>query len=295
MLPVKQPRPPARRDPAPSRLRYKLTRLWLRPGVRRATHIGVPAIVGVLAAWTLMAEYDVRGKALALFGAAREAIIDRPQFVITEMTVPDVSRDLAEQIRVAAFVHLPVSSLALDVAAVRERVESLAAVERARVRALASGVLEIRAVERIPVVVWRSEDGLELLDQDGVRVAEIDSRLRRPDLPLIAGEGADAHVPEALALLAGAGAVGERVRGLVRVGERRWDLVLDRDQVVKLPENAPETALGRVMAMAEGEDLLARDVSVVDLRDPRRPILRLTGHAISEIERLKKTAAGEDA
>ena len=58
-------------------------------------------------------------------------------------------------------------------------------------RALASGVLEIRAIERVPVVVWRSGRGLELLDQNGVRVAEVDSRLRRPDLPLIAGDGAD--------------------------------------------------------------------------------------------------------
>ena len=49
------------------------------------------------------------------------------------------------------------------------------------------------------------------------------------------------------------------------------------------------------MAMAKGEDLLERDVAVVDMRDPRRPMLRLTEHAISEIERLKKTAAGEDA
>lgn len=296
MLPVKaQPRVPARRDPAPSRLRYKMNRLWLRPGVRRAANIGVPAVVGLLAAWTLMAQYDVKGQATALLDRAREAIIDRPQFVITEISVPDVSRDLAEQIRVAAFVHLPVSSLALDVGAVRERVESLAAVERARVRALASGVLEIRAIERVPVVVWRSQEGVELLDQNGVRVAEIDSRLRRPDLPLIAGEGADEHVPEALALLAETAPIAARVRGLVRVGERRWDLVLDRDQVVKLPEADPGPVLARVVVMDKGEDLLKRDVAVVDMRDPRRPMLRLTEHAVSEIERLKKSAAGEDA
>jgi cell division protein FtsQ len=85
------------------------------------------------------------------------------------------------------------------------------------------------------------------------------------------------------------------VRGLVRIGERRWDLVLDRDQVVKLPEVDPAAALARVMAMHASDDLLARDVTVVDMRDPRRPMLRLTEHALSELERLKKTAAGEDA
>jgi cell division protein FtsQ len=291
MLPVKAPR----RDPAPSRLRYKLNRLWLRPRFRRLVNFGVPMLAGVAAAWTLSAEYDLRGRAAAVVGRFREAIVDRPQFTITELSVPDVSRDLEEAIRVAAFVRLPVSSLELDVGAVRDRIEALDAVERARVRALASGVLEIRAIERLPVVVWRSDDGIELLDQDGVRVAEVDSRLRRPDLPLIAGDGADTHVPEALALLAAARPVGARVRGLVLVGERRWDLVLDRDQVIKLPEADPLGALGRVMALEASDQLTKRDLAVVDMRDPRRPMLRLTPSAVAEIERLRKLDAGEDA
>jgi cell division protein FtsQ len=284
-----------RRDPAPSRLRYRLDRLWLRPGVRRATNFGVPMLAGVLAAWTVMAQYDLRGHLAGWLDAAHEAIVQRPQFTITEIAVPDVSRDLAEAIRVAAFARLPASSLELDVNAVRDRIESLDAVERARVRALASGVLEIRAIERVPVVVWRSAGGLELLDQMGVRVAEVDSRLRRPDLPLIAGEGAEAHVPEALALLAETRPVAERVRGLVRTGERRWDLVLDRGQVVKLPEADPVLALRRVMALDKAEQLFARDLAVVDMRDPTRPMLRLTEHAIAELERLRAGDKGEDA
>lgn len=298
MLPVKAPARrdlTPRRDPAPSRLQYRLTRLWLRPGFRRLVNFGVPALVGLLAATTLASELDLRQRAVATWEKAREAVVDRPQFVITAIAVPDVSRDLAEQIRIASFVKLPVSSLELDVNAVRDRVQSLAAVERARVRALPSGVLEIRAIERVPVLVWRGDAGLMLLDQGGVHVAEVDGRLRRPDLPLVAGAGADRAVPEALALLAIAQPLGPRIRGLVRVGERRWDLVLDRDQVIRLPEADPETALTRVVALDGGEQLLRRDLTVVDMRDPRRPMLRLTPAAIAELERLKKTAAGEDA
>jgi cell division protein FtsQ len=292
VLPV---RTAPRRDPAPSRLRYRLNRIWLRPGVRRATNFGVPMLAGVLAASTVMAHYDLRGHVASLVEAAREAIVQRPQFTITRIDVPDVSRDLGEAIRVAAFVRLPASSLELDVNAVRDRIESLDAVQRARVRALASGVLEIRAIERVPVVVWRSDAGLELLDRDGVRVAEVDSRVRRPDLPLIAGDGAEDHVPEALALLAETRPVAERVRALVRRGERRWDLVLDRGQVVKLPETDPVLALRRVMVLDAAEGVFARDLEVVDLRDPARPMLRLTGHAISELERLRAGDKGEDA
>ena len=278
MLPVKST---PRRDPAPSRLRYRLTRLWLRPWFRRLTNFGVPLLTLLLAAWTLTAEYNLRGRAAEAIESLRAAIVTQPQFMITRIETPDVSPDLAEQIRVAAFVSLPASSLEVNVVSVRGRVESLDAVERARVRALASGVLEIRAIERVPVAVWRGPGRIELLDQQGVRVAEVDSRLRRPDLPLIVGPGADAHVPEALEIFEAAGPVRNRVRGLVRMGERRWDIILDRDQVIRLPEADPVAALSKVMALQAAESLLGRDLTVVDMRDPRRPMLRLSTHAMA--------------
>ncbi len=286
MLPVKR-----RRDPAPSRLRYRLTRLWLRPGVRRSVNVGLPMLAVVLAGWTLAAELELRARAEAAVAGLRLAIVDRPQFTITEIAVPDVSPDLAEQIRVAAFVDLPARSLEVEVGAVRTRIEALDAVERARVRALPNGVLEIRAVERLPVVVWRTQAGLQLLDAGGVRVAEIDGRGRRPDLPLIAGGGAEVAVPEALTLLAEARPLAARLRGLVRRGERRWDLVLDRGQVIALPETGAREALASVLALDRAQDLLARDVTVVDLRDPARPMLRLGEHAVAEAARRRAEAA----
>lgn len=291
MLPVRAPR----RDPAPSRLRYRLTRLWLRPAIRRTVNVGLPALAVGLTAWTLAEELRLRERVVEAVAVVRAAIVERPEFMITRLEIPGVSADLAEQIREASLVVLPVNSLQVDVASVRQRVERLDAVQSARVRALPGGALSIQAVERVPVVLWRSAAGLELLDRDGVRVAEVDSRLRRPDLPLIAGEGADRHVAEALSLLADAAAIAPRIRGLVRVGERRWDLVLDRDRVVRLPEEAPGAALTRVMALHAAEDLLGRDLTVVDFRIAERPLLRLSEHALSEIARLRGLEAGEDA
>ena len=286
---------PRRRDPAPSRLRYRLTRLWLRKGFRRTLNFGLPMLAGLLGSWTLAAEIDLAGRAERMAVHLREAIVDRPQFTITEIAAPGVSAALAEQIRIAAFVDLPARSLEVDVGAVRARIEALDAVEQARVRALPRGVLEIRAVEREPVVVWRTAEGIELLDRSGVRVAEVDSRRRRTDLPLIAGEGAADEVPQALALLEAARPLAPRIRGLVRMGARRWDLVLDRDQVVRLPEADPGAALARVLALDAAEDLLARDLSIVDFRDPARPMLRMNAPAVAELARLRAIIAGEDA
>lgn len=291
MLPVRV----GPRDPAPSRLRYRLTRLWLRPRVRRLVNIGLPALAVAATGWMLAAELDLPRRTIEAARSLRATIVERPQFTVTRMAIPDVSPELVEQIREASLVGLPVNSLEVNVAAVRERVEALDAVERARVRALPNGVLEIRAIERIPVVLWRSAAGLELLDATGVRVAEVDSRLRRPDLALIAGDGAETRVPEALALIVEAGPVARRMRGLVRVGERRWDLVLDRDQVIKLPEAEPLAALSRVVALQVADALLERDVTVIDMRDPRRPMVRLGAPALAERARPAQIAEGEDA
>ena len=64
---------------------------------------------------------------------------------------------------------------------------------------------------------------------------------------------------------------------------------------MKLPEADPVAALKRAMALDAAEQLFARDLSVLDLRDPTRPMLRLTEHAIAELERLRAGNKGEDA
>ena len=89
-----------------------------------------------------------------------------------------------------------------------------------------------------------------------------------PDLPLLAGAGAREHVREALALMDAALPLGDRLRGLVRVGARRWDLVLDRNQRIRLPEQGAMQALERVLALDQAQDLLARDLLFVDMRNP---------------------------
>ncbi|MCB1342496.1 MAG: cell division protein FtsQ, partial [Pseudooceanicola sp.] len=103
-----------------------------------------------------------------------------------------------------------------------------------------------------------------------------------PDLPLIAGEGADARVAEALELVQAAKPLGGRLRGLVHVGERRWDVVLDREQRIQLPTDQPVAALERVIALDQAQDMLGRDVSVVDMRIEARPTLRMTEAAMQD-------------
>jgi cell division protein FtsQ len=59
-------------------------------------------------------------------------------------------------------------------------------------------------------------------------------------------------------------------------------VVLDRDQRIMLPEDDPVTALQRVIALDSAQDMMARDLVVVDMRNPARPTVRL-GVATTEL------------
>ena len=97
---------------------------------------------------------------------------------------------------------------------------------------------------------------------------------------------------EALDLVRAAGPLGARMRGLVRVGERRWDVVLDREQRILLPEEAPVQALERVIALGQVHDMLERDLAVVDMRLAARPTIRMNEAAVAQWRELQATSAG---
>jgi cell division protein FtsQ len=67
--------------------------------------------------------------------------------------------------------------------------------------------------------------------------------------------------------------------------------VLDRDMIVMLPTENPVDALSRVMALHYGEELLDRDLAVIDMRLPARPVLRMTPEAAETYQIRKAVAA----
>lgn len=279
--------PKIRRDPAPSKWAYRAERLWLRPGFRRLVRTGAPLGIAVAAGIWYFGD-AARQQAIADWTVeARASIETRPEFMVKVMAVDGASDVLDGHIREVMPVDLPVSSFDLDLEAMRKQVESLDAVERVDLRVRAGGVLQVTVEERVPAIIWRGPDGLELLDDMGHRVALIAARSERADLPIIAGEGADMAVPEALALLEAAAPIGARVQGLVRISELRWDLVMDRDQRIMLPQNGAGPALDRVIALSEAQDLLERDIARVDIRNGDRPTVRLTQGALDDMRALK--------
>ena len=271
-----------RADPAPSRWAWRFQRLMLTPGIRLALRAGVPFCITLAAGTWYLSDEGRRGAIEQAVAETRASIETRPEFMVNLMAVDGAKDELATYIRESLPLDFPISSFDLDLDAMRATVSEISAVKSASLRIRPGGVLQIDVEQRKAVALWRNDTGLALVDEGGIYVAAATSRYARPDLPMIAGEGADAHVPEALELIQAAAPLGNRLRGLVRMGERRWDVVLDRDQRILLPTEQPMRALERVIALEGAQDILTRDVSRIDMRLARRPTVQMTNEAAEE-------------
>jgi len=286
---IRQPAagPGARRDPAPSRAAYRLHRLWLTPAVRGLLRVGLP-VLAAAASVALWLGDDGRRDALAQrLADLRESFEQRPQFMVGTVAVSGAGALSAEAVAALLPDDLPKSSFDIDLDALRAALEQVPAVARADLRIVSGGVLQVQVAERVPAALWRGPGGLVLLDGAGRPLAFAADRAAYPALPLMAGEGAGEAVAEAMALWAAAAPVAHRVRGLVRMGARRWDVVLDRGQRILLPETAPVAALERIIALDQAREVLARDVTAIDLRLAGRPTLRMSAAAGQELRRIR--------
>ncbi|MHA6267965.1 cell division protein FtsQ/DivIB [Aliiroseovarius sp. CAU 1755] len=282
-----------RRDPAPSRLAYKVHRLWLTPVFRAFLRVGLPVFAVLMATGWYFANPTNRYAIGEKLAQIQRSVQERPEFMVKLMAVEGASPVVADAVRQMLPIEFPISSFDLDLEVMRQEISKLDVIEKAELRVRPGGVLEVAITERQPVIVWRHEGILDLLDKTGHRVASMVARDGRPDLPLIAGAGADKAVDEALALIATARPLGADLRGLVRVGERRWDIVLGTKQRILLPTDDPVAALEQVIALHQAQDVLARDLTVVDMRNPLRPTLRLADPAVEELRRIKGLEFGE--
>jgi len=284
---------PMRHDPAPSRVKYKLHRLWLTPFYRALIRTGLPIAFILIGAFAYLRDPAVQQKLVMSFNNARTTIEQRPEFMIQQMHIQGVPESFDKLVRDTLNVNLPISSFHLDLEAMKARVDNIDAVETANLLIGSKGILEVGVIMRVPVLVWRSDEGLILLDANGQKSGQLVSRLQRTDLPLITGAGVQDHSKQALDIFKKLSPISGRVRGLMRVGERRWDVVLDRNQVLKLPEDQPIAALGRILALHRAQDILNRDITVVDVRDGRKPILRLSEPALDGLKKLRVVASEE--
>ena len=262
-------------DPAPSIISYRLMRLMLIPRLRLILTLGIPSLIIFCGTLILFLNINVHENIEALKKDLKRALVERPEFMIKVASVDGASDELAHEIREIMPLNFPVSYFDLDIKYLHKVLNDIPAVASAAIKVTVSGVLQINISERIPAFIWRKDDVISVIDEKGEFIRLATSRLDYPELPLVIGEAANLSIADISSLMEDNQYFLDQVRAFVRVGERRWDLVLDNNLRIMLPQTEFLAAFDRLMLMNHTGSLFSNQLSTIDMRLVERPTVRV--------------------
>jgi cell division protein FtsQ len=270
-------------DSAGGRRRLRAHRRWISPILRKRLRRGLLAIVILAGGVGLPAWLYHSGTAAHLAdGLHREAtaLSARAGFRVEDIFVEGRNRTPRDEIIAALQIQRGDPMFGIDLVATRQRLEELSWVKTATIERRLPNVVHLLITERNPIVLWQNQGRYYLVDRDGQVVG--DEVGEYADLPLMVGEGAPDHAADLIDLLNAEPDLKTRVKAAQWVGDRRWNITLDRTAGgidVRLPEDDPLSAWHDLAKMDKEQSLLERKVALIDMRLPDRLVLRAIGGA----------------
>ena len=256
----------------PRRLRRAADRIERR----RSRPVGQVAAAGFLLASILY----------GLFVGGQIGRVADSLLVLAGLGIDDVqitgNRESSE-ITILEKLELDGSLVSFDVEDAQTRLAELPWVEHASVRKFYPSTLAVEVREREPYALWQRQGEVFVIDRSGTEIVPLEES-RFAKLPFMVGGGANATAADLLTHLMTEPAIAEQMRAAVLIAGRRWDLQLDNGVTVKLPEKNVRQALAQLVRLETEQQLLARDVVVVDLRLPDWITVRLPeGRSLEDV------------
>jgi cell division protein FtsQ len=174
----------------------------------------------------------------------------------------------------------------IDLAGIRAQLLQLGWIQDARVSRRLPDTLAVDLVERSPAAILQRRQQLYLIDASGHVLSGGDPKTLPIQLPLVIGNGVEAHITDFQALVASQQSLRQLVAGGTWVGERRWDLRFQSGETLALPEGAVEarTAYATFARKDQEERLLGRGFVRFDMRNPGQMVVRTTPEPGAKIE-----------
>ncbi|WP_375675624.1 cell division protein FtsQ/DivIB [Bartonella sp. AP9QHHD] len=217
-------------------------------------------------------------------------IILDSSFVVTHVDISGNKRLAKQDIFKILKLDVAPSIFTFDVERARSLLEKQAWVQSANVQKIYPNRMRISIVEREPYAIWQHDGIMDIVDNTGRVIVPFKGEIVR-DLPLVVGQGAQNAAKVFIQALSVYPEVYDRIRAFVRVGDRRWDLVLNNGMRVMLPENGALERLSSLSSSGTMQDLLSRDILSVDLRLADRITVSLSDETL---ERYHTTVAEEE-
>ena len=129
--------------------------------------------------------------------------------------------------------------LAINMTEMKDRINKLPWIKSARIERHLPNKISLTLVERTPMARWQTNKMLKLIDIHGDVIPSVDVS-RFLNLPIIIGKNAPKIAGQILKTLSNEPHLFRRIKSLTLVSDRRWDVQLDNEINVHLPEKVRE-------------------------------------------------------
>ncbi len=261
-------------DPAPSRLYYKINRLFYRLWFRLVLIIVFLVASILLSKKFLFKDIDLNAEIRFLSEESSAIYKGLTELSITRILVKGAQESLKKEIITLIENAATEGFSALKAQALREKIEDKRKVKKAFVKFSTDGLVIVNVIERKEAVVFFNNDLYEVLDSNGVILSIKKNYEGLSSFPLLVGKDAPLNINALLAIVNEIGSYQSEVLYYEWVGERRWDIHMKSELVFKLPENNLNEGLKVMRMFLRETDKLLKTVVSVDLRNIDKPIIR---------------------
>ncbi|OPZ78556.1 MAG: cell division protein FtsQ [Alphaproteobacteria bacterium ADurb.Bin438] len=162
--------------------------------------------------------------------------------------------------------NMPIFDINLD--ETRTRLMNLPWVKDARVSRILPDTIEIELFERRPIAIWQDENKKHVpIDENGEIVHTGINGLK--EFIILSGDDAPENSVNFINDLNQVQNIKQRIKAAMRVGKRRWDIVIDDVKtgiLVSLPEENIVDSLNKLIEIDKKHKILNERTKLIDLR-----------------------------
>ena len=261
-------------DPAPSKLSYKLNRLFYKLWFKLFLILISLVLSGLLAKNVFYKNIDFSAEIKFLSEEGSELYKDLTELSLSRIIVKGAQEPLKEEITMLIKNVADEEFSVLKAKSLQEKIKEIKKVEEAIVKFSTDGSVIVNVIERKQVAVFFTNNLYEVLDRNGVVLAVYSDYRGLSKFPLIVGKFGSRNIPDLLTLVNEIGLYGSEVLYYEWVGERRWDVHMKSDIVFKLPEYNMNRGVELMRMFLRETNNYPRPLVSIDLRNLDRPIIK---------------------
>lgn len=258
--------------------KQKTTRLfyiWFLSKMKRKLFLGGAVLLGSISAVYVFNEYkylesQLKGKLIEISGNVSEAAGLVVREVIVEGRLKTRKSTLLKALKVSEGDNI----LAINMMEMRDRINKLPWIKYARIERHLPNKITLTLVERTPMARWQTNRMLKLIDDHGDVIPKVDLA-KFSYLPIIIGKNAPKIAGQILKTLSNEPHLFRRVKSLTLVSDRRWDVRLDNQINVHLPEKNPGRAWTHLATVEQGHNIFGDQVQGIDMRLENQLIIKI--------------------